>query len=200
MSPRMEKKWIVFAAVAIAVGLLIATQLSSPTYEAPDKPRVVLGTPDAAVRIVEYGDLQCPACRAAHGVVKNILEEYGDVVSYEFRHFPLEAIHPRAFVTAQAAECAHDQDSYYDFIDRVFAHQQDLSKNRLRVTADSLGLNTELFDACVDSGAKRAIVRQQQQEGRNLRVSSTPTFFVNGEVLQSWELSSFRATLDALTS
>ena len=193
----MKKKNIFVLIIALIIIAIIYTQVSSPSYDAPSRPHDVLGTSNASVKIVEYGDLQCPACKAAHGTVKTILSEYGDRVSYEFRHFPIESIHPRAFVAAQAAECANDQELYYEFIDAVFEHQNDLSRDRLKATATSLGANTTLFDSCLDSGTKSSFVRQQQREGNTLAVTSTPSFFVNNQPVGNWQLDGFRSTLDA---
>ena len=197
-------KALIAAIFVVVVVFIVYTQVQSPSYEvqspsyvSPEKPRMVLGNVNAEVKVVEFGDLQCPACRAAHGTVKTITEEYGEQISYEFKHFPLESIHPFAFVAAQAAECAHDQDIYYEFIDAVFNNQNDLSRERFKATAASLGAEQESFTACLDSGAKRTIVREHQNEGRTLQVRSTPTFFVNGQPIASWQIDSFRAALDA---
>ena len=194
----MQKKGIIIIVGVILLSAFLYTQFSSnaPSYVEPDKVRAVLGNQTATVKVVEFGDLQCPACRSAHGTVDIIVAEYGDRISYEFKHFPLESIHPLAFLSAQAAECAHDQDKYYEFIEQTFVYQHELSKARLKTTAVALGLDSALFDACLDSGVKRSFVRQHQQEARSLRVSSTPSFFVNGQLLQSWQLSAFRTTLD----
>lgn len=83
------------------------------------------GKGGSSVVIVEYSDFQCPYCARALPTVKQVLDEYGDKVMFSYKHFPLESIHPRAHIAAQAAECAGDQGKFWEFHDALFETQQD---------------------------------------------------------------------------
>lgn len=85
------------------------------------------GKADAPITIVEFSDFQCPYCSKAHPTVKQVMSEYGDKVQLVFKHFPLVSIHPRAHISAQAAECAKDQGKFWEFHDQLFEHQTDWS-------------------------------------------------------------------------
>jgi protein-disulfide isomerase len=149
--------------------------------------------PNAAVVVAEFGDLQCPSCKAAHEViVKPMLAELGSTIRYEFHQFPLSSIHRYALDAAEASECAADQGKFWEYIDIAFTRQDELSKDALKEWAAPLGLDTDLFGRCLDSHIKRDVVLEQYEAGRELGVTGTPTFFVNGRKVES--------TIDAIRS
>lgn len=137
---------------------------------------------NALVTVTEYADLQCPACRSAHGgLTKPLIEKYGTKIAYDYRHFPLASIHRHAMEAAEAAECAADQGAFWQFLDHTYEHQEDLSSDALRDWAKTLGLDVELFDRCVDSHVKRKAIQASYDEGVARGVRGTPTYFVNGQ-------------------
>src|SRR5690606_29220292 len=85
------------------------------------------GSLDAKVTVVEFGDMQCPACASAHPVVKQIINEYGDNPDFNFvfRHFPLSSIHPHAQISAEAVEAAGDQGKFWEMHDLLFTRQSE---------------------------------------------------------------------------
>ncbi len=144
------------------------------------------GNPAAAVVVEEFSDLQCPACKRAHQlIVLPLLAEEGDHIAFHFRHFPLRSIHRFAEQSAQAAECAADQGKFWEFVSDTYAHQEDLTQDDHVQRAKRLGLQEDLFGRCMRSGIKRDAVAAEFQDGRKRSVNGTPTFFVNGEVVQS---------------
>jgi len=147
--------------------------------------RVPMGNPNGAVTILEFSDLECPACRMAHaGAVIPLMEQYGKVVRLEYKHFPLRTIHRFAMDAAESSECAADQGKFWEFVDLAYEKQDDLSYDALLEWAGQLGLDVELFERCWKSHTKRSIVLADYEEGRSLNISGTPTFFVNGEKVQ----------------
>lgn len=184
---------LTFIATAFLVACFVDTTGISETSTRPPK-----GNPDAAILVEEYADLQCPACKASlETVAKPLLEKYGEAVRFEFKHFPLRSIHPFALEAAEASECAADQNKFWEFHDIVYAEQSSLSSAQLRAWADELGLNTELFERCIKSKIKREIVIGEFQAGRDLGVSGTPTYFVNGQRVES-TLEDLSAVIDQL--
>ena len=155
-----------------------------PVYLDPNAPRPILGDPDAAVKIVEFSDLQCPACKFASKFHKRFINDFGDGVSFEFKPFPL-SFHKYAFDAAEGAECANDQGKFYEFVEICFDNQADLTKSDLKKYAKQLGLDSTKFDTCLDSDEKRAIVEKYMREGYALGIPGTPTFFVNGEMIST---------------
>lgn len=144
------------------------------------------GNANSAIVIQEFADLQCPACRAAQAqIVLPIMEQYGKDVRLEFMHFPLRSIHRYALEAAEAAECAADQGKFWEYTDLVYTEQEKLNSEQLAVWAGQLGLDTELFDRCMKSHIKRDTILADYEEGRELGVGGTPTFFVQGKRVET---------------
>ena len=152
-----------------------------------EPPRVAVGVDDdpakgpakAPVTIVEFSDFQCPYCSRAEAVVKQILENYKDKVRLVYRDFPLP-MHPNASKASEAAQCANEQGKYWEYHDALYADQSKLALTDLQATAERLGLKTEAFKTCLDSGKYAAEVSKDLADGQKAGVSSTPSFFING--------------------
>ncbi len=141
---------------------------------------------NSSVVVTEFIDLQCEACRAAQTrVIKPLLEQYGSQMRYEVKHFPIFPNHRYSKEAAEAAECAADQGKFWEFEEMDYENQDDLSPAAISKWAKDLGLDMDLFERCRKSDIKMAIVEASQQEGRQLGVNGTPTFFVNGKEVES---------------
>ena len=70
----------------------------------------ILGNPNAAIKLIEYSDFECPHCKTYHNTLKQVMSEYGanGEVAWVFRHFPIAQLHSKAPKEAEAAECAAD--------------------------------------------------------------------------------------------
>lgn len=183
----------------IALIILILVLLSSvntPTYANVTSPRPILGNPDANVKIVEFSDFQCPACKATSNYPQRLLNEYGNSISIEFKHFPL-SFHNYAQKAAEAAECANDQGKFWEMADIMFANQQNLAVSDLKRYAKELELDTLLFSNCLDSGAKKDIVDKHLREGYSLNIPGTPTFIINGNMAQSIQYDAIKNMIDS---
>lgn len=141
-----------------------------------------LGPAHAAVTVVEYGDFECPNCKAAAPGVKLLLARFAGRVRFVFRHFPLEEVHPHALQAALAAEAAGGQGKFWPMHDLLFENQQHLKPRQLRGYAERLELDLERFDADMADEIYLQRVREHIEGGRRSGVRSTPTFFVNGRV------------------
>ncbi|PIR54097.1 disulfide bond formation protein DsbA [Candidatus Peregrinibacteria bacterium CG10_big_fil_rev_8_21_14_0_10_42_8] len=148
--------------------------------------RTPKGSPNATVLVEEYADLQCPACAAAHAQVTTpLLEIYSDKIRFEFHHFPLRSIHRFALDAAEMSECAADQGKFWEFIDVAYKNQSELGFEALVDWAEVVGLDVDVAERCWKSHSKRDIVLNDYKEGRDRDVAGTPTFFVNGERVQT---------------
>lgn len=161
---------------------------------------------DATITIVEFSDYQCPFCKDFFDESLPLLkQEYIDTgkVVYVFRDFPLEA-HPQAPAAATAANCAGEQNHYWDMHDQLFEHQDDWSfhdnaEEIFLQYAKQLDLNMEEFTTCLkDETQKQAIeIGNDQSDGSSYGVQSTPTFFINGKkVLGAQPAATFRTVIE----
>lgn len=172
-----------FALAAATLALVACTDTTGLSKESSRGPK---GNPNAAVTVVEFGDLQCPACQAAHAqITAPLLDKYGTQIRFEFRHFPLRSLHRYALEAAMAAECAADQGKFWEYLDLSYAEQKKLDIGQLSVWAKTLGIDTDLFDRCLGSKIKRDTVLADYEAGQKLGVSGTPTYFVNGKKVES---------------
>ncbi|HMU40778.1 MAG TPA: thioredoxin domain-containing protein [Pseudomonadota bacterium] len=140
------------------------------------------GPKDAKVTIVEFSDFQCPYCGQGRKVMEEVLSKYGNKVRVVFRDFPL-SFHDKAQKAAEAGQCAHDQGKFWEMHDWMFDNQSTLDEPALKDAARKLGLNGDKFDACLTTGAKATVVKNNMKEGGEAGVKGTPAFFVNGVFL-----------------
>lgn len=152
---------------------------------------------NGAVTVTEFGDLQCPACRAAQElIVQPLLASHGKVIRFEFKHFPLTSLHRYALTAAQASECAADQGKFWEFVDMNYKQQDKLSPEGITEWAKELKLDMDLFGRCQKSGIKKDIALNDYDEGKKLGVQGTPTFFVNGVKVET-DLTKIQEAIDA---
>jgi protein-disulfide isomerase len=167
----------------------------SPASSKPVNPQ---SNGNAAVTVVEYGDLECPACRAAWTLIDQpMLQQYGTQIRFQFKQFPLTSIHPFAMEAAEASECAADQGKFWEFVDSDYTHQDQLSSQSLQDWAQQLNLDMSLFGRCTKSHIKRKAILAEYDEGTKLGVQGTPTFFVNGQIVQDNTLESIGKMITA---
>jgi Na+/H+ antiporter NhaA len=137
------------------------------------------GPEDAPVTLVEYGDFECPYCGQAESVVRELLADFGDV-RYVWRHLPLNDVHPRAQLAAEAAEAAAQQGAFWDMSDLLLTHQDALWPRDLVEYAEQLGLDVDRFREDLRRHAGAGRVADDVESADLSGVSGTPTFFVNG--------------------
>ena len=112
-------------------------------------------------------------------MLDRILKEYGQDVRLVFKDFPLE-FHPLARPAHEAARCAGTFNKYWAYHDRLFRDQPAFSRADLLRYARDLGIPADAFAQCLDSGRFRRPVEADVEQGRQLGVTGTPTFFING--------------------
>lgn len=188
-------------ALATVVALMLAAQLSgSDTSDTPNltatetqetlvRPdsRRISDAPEGSIEFVEFLDFECEACRAAHPAVTELRERYGDQVSFIVRNFPL---HANSEAAAQAAEAAAEQGSYVDMIDLLFETQPEWGEQRTSQDdvffdlARQLGLDMDRFGSDFADPAPLELIRRDKADGLALGVQGTPTFFLDGQMLQ----------------
>lgn len=141
------------------------------------------GPANAPVTIVEFADFECPFCGALYPTMKQIEKNYADKVRLVYRQFPLTNVHPHAQKAAEASLCANEQKHFWDFYDSLFGDQSKLSIADLKQRAQTLGLDTNAFNTCIDSGKQADAIQKDKEDARKAGVNSTPTMYINGRLL-----------------
>lgn len=203
--------WGVVTFVLIIGGLWgiwnVLTQPNTPAQEKKvdvdiAKTDHVRGPQNAPVTIVEYSDLQCPACRAYAPLVKSILEKNPATVRLVYRHFPLE-MHKHAQSAAYAAEAAGKQGKFFEYHDILFDKQAEWEAAKdvtslFEKYARELKLDMKKFTTDQSSSEIKDRVESQRKSGIDLQVNATPTFIVNGIKIENPKsLDEFQKLIDA---
>ena len=159
---------------------------AQPTQEAVNVPEVnsednVKGKDNAKVTLISYSDFECPYCAKFRDTMDELLDEYGNDVRLVFRHFPL-SFHANARSAAMAAECAGEQDMFWEMYQEIFDANElgTMSVDAWKQAAEDLGLDTDQFDECLDSEKYANKINEQMQAGVEAGVRGTPATFING--------------------
>ncbi|MFA6094790.1 MAG: thioredoxin domain-containing protein [Candidatus Paceibacterota bacterium] len=153
----------------------------------------ILGDPKAPIVIIEYSDLECPACKYFQGTTNKVMETYGKEgkVALVFRHFPLykgaegyKPLHSKAGKEAEAVECAGElggSESYYKMIDKIFSvtpSNNGLDLATLPTLAKEIGLDQTKFTACLDSNKYADKVEAAYNAAVKAGVRATPSYVI----------------------
>lgn len=194
-SIRLKLKTIhLITIVLIAIVGLVAYIVFKPSQavvSADDDPFV--GPENVKVTVIEFFDFQCPACRAIEPAIKQIREAYKDRVKFVARDLPI-TYHQYAQKSAEASECAHEQDKYWEYHDLLM--NGSLDTNSLKKYAKDLGLDTTQFGQCLDSDKYFSETQKDYDDAISYGVTGTPTFFVNGKKISMQSFSDLQNAID----
>ena len=187
----ISKLGLIAGALTVALSAGTGLAFSEDRLERDGEP--MLGRADAPVTVVLFCDFQCPYCADARPVVDRLLTAYSADVRLVYRHYPVERVHADAGRAAEASMCALDQGRFWDMYASMLANQSELDLSGLIRQAGNIRLDSPSFARCLESGVHRADWRRDQTDGTSLGVTGTPTFFVNGTMIEG-------ASIDRLDS
>lgn len=147
-----------------------------------------IGDPNAKVTIIEFSDFECPFCRKAQTVNRELRNRYGDKIHWVFKDFPLN-FHANAMNAHKAANCVGTQkpDKFWTFFDSVFEKQatgkEILQKNNLRALASTMDIDMKKYDSCLEDPAMDKEIQNDIDQGQSVGVTGTPAFFINGRMI-----------------
>ncbi len=200
LKTRVGRTVLTFAAaavlIAVAVFVLVNRTASEKPVEVPadagtaqvvrDNSHRMNDNPDAEVTFVEFLDFECEGCLAAYPIVEQLRADYGDRVEFVLRYFPLPG-HFNAERAARAVEAAAQQGQLEPMYHKMYETQTQWGEQRtpaddvFRGFASELGLDMAAFDAAYNDPATSERIRLDVNDGQQLGVQGTPTFFINGE-------------------
>ncbi len=170
--------------------------------EAP-KNLPVLGSPEAKVTLVEFGDFQCPFCgkffKDSYPLIK---KEYIDTGKLKFVYVSHAFLGQESIDAAEAAKCALDQGKFWEYFNELYTHQDGENQGAfnsvaLRKFATASGLNLEIFNSCI---AANVHVKEIEAEGglaNKYGVNSTPSFIIGNQVIRgAVPIDTLRKVLD----
>jgi protein-disulfide isomerase len=145
-----------------------------------DSVGIVTGSSTAPVRITEFVDYECPACRAYRGVLSEFAQRHPNQISEVFVHFPLP-MHRFSQQAARAVECATQQGRFQEMRDRLFAQQDSFGLKPWSAYAAAAGVSdSDRFARCLNDSASVARILRGSKLAEKLELDGTPTVVVNG--------------------
>ncbi len=154
-----------------------------------------LGPEKAKVTIVVFSDFQCPHCAKLGPLFEQILDKNPATVKIVYKNFPLN-IHRYAAAAALAAAAADMQGKFWQYHDLIFENYQNLSIEKLISFASQLDLNIPEFKKYMNSNAAKIKVGRDYEEGRRLKVTGTPTIFVDGRLVRERNFDNIQKMID----
>lgn len=144
----------------------------------------IIGSPNAQITILEWGDFQCTFCYKFHESSLNIIhEEYVEtgIVNLVFKDFPLNG--PDSILAAEAAYCAEDQGKYWQYHDELYTNWAGertgwITVESLNIFAKTADLEIEKFNSCLNDHKYRQRVLELEQFGKEIGIDATPSFLI----------------------
>ncbi len=183
--------WLIgIVAVMVALALIVLVGLPAVATQSAKATGNTLGDANAPVTMEVYADLQCPACgQFDRTSLKEIEDKYVNTgkVKVVFNHFAF--IGDESTRAAEATECANDQGKFWLFVDTLYNNQAGenqgaFSDANLGKFAQQLGLDMDKYRACMSNHTHLAKIQTSTQTGSARGVNSTPTLFINGQMVR----------------
>jgi len=161
-----------------AITKAVTSKIQTEDVFSEDDPS--LGNSNAPLIIVEFADFACEYSKEVSHTIRYLATKFPEVIYYVYRDFPVVDIHPDATLAHEASECAHSQDIFWQYHDKLYANQEDFSKEALVRYAQEVGLDTTKFESCLSQNRYAPEVAKDLADGLAAGVYGTPTFFLNG--------------------
>src|SRR6266508_2564516 len=169
------------------------------------KTRHFKGDPNAPITIIEFADFQCPYCgRFFAQTEPQIDKAYLQSGKVRFGYFDFAFLGQESNWAAEAAECAADQNKFWEYHDTLYSSQSGenqgaFNKDNLKKFAEGLGLDTSAFNECFDSGKYTQLIQDESSTASSIGVRSTPTFLINGQpLIGAQPFEAFQRVIDPL--
>ena len=151
------------------------------------------GNSRAAVQIVEYIDLQCPACANGAVILRDLMGRFPDKIHIQIKYFPLVTVHAHSIRSAVFTDCAALQGKFWPFYDRLMDRQGLWSKlpvadPEFYNIATEVGLDRQTLETCVADPKIPERIYKDKEAGSSLGIQSTPTYFINGKMVVGTKL------------
>lgn len=198
-----QHTWKIVAALVLLLligAVVYSQQAAKKANEGITIEKHIKGNSDAKVELVEYSDFQCPACGQFYPYVKDIVQQYGDNLRFEYRHFPLIGLHQYAVQAAHASEAAAQQGKFWEMHDMLFENQDTWSKSSnprayFIEYAQKIGLDTSQFKLQMDAPVIDDAVQNSFNDARSRGFTGTPSFLLNGEKMEFQTFDEFKTQI-----
>lgn len=198
----MEKRWIIFIAVCIAVfaGLIWWSKSQSDNRQPASEQTTAApagktpssnytGNLKSPVELTEFVDFQCEACYAYYPITKQVEDAYKDKVKFRIRYIAFEGgDHTYSRIAARSAEAAARQGKFWEMQDKLLVNQKVWQATRnpqaeFDKYAKEIGLNMDQFAKDIASTEVDAVISKDMADAEAMGVTGTPSFAINGKLV-----------------
>ncbi|MBN2695350.1 thioredoxin domain-containing protein [bacterium] len=166
-----------------------------PSIEINLKNAPSIGKKDAPHTLIVFSDFECPYCSKFSDVLEKVQKEYPEKVAVYFKHFPL-SFHQNALPASIASFCAQKQGKFWEYHNKLFASQGNFNDSNYVAWAEELKLDKAEFEKCIKSAEAKNIILSELQEGQDIGIQGTPTFYLDGKPYNgSFEVEAFKDLL-----
>lgn len=155
-----------------------------------------------SIRIIEYSDFQCPACKYGAQQVEKLKNEYGDKITFYYKHYPL-TFHKWADDAAFFTSCINDlygSNNFWIAHDLIFKNQENITEGTfyesIRDIFSSVDFN---YNTCLNEDVPskyKEFIEASIKEGTEIGVKSTPTFIVEGYIIPGADYNKIKEAID----
>lgn len=179
--------WAIIIIIVVVFGGVLVLHNNKKTSTSAAPTEHIEGQGSTGVKLVEYGDFECPYCEEYYPIVKQVVAQYNKQIYFQFRNLPLTQIHPNAFAGARAAEAASLQGKFWQMHDTLYDNQSEWVSSSNPQTffdqyASSLGLNVTQFNSDFSSTkVDNTIDADLNAFSKTGLPEATPTFILDGQ-------------------
>jgi protein-disulfide isomerase len=196
--------WIIIVIILVVFGGVLVFHKNNTAKTAGTPTNNVEGEGKTGVKLVEYGDFECPYCEEYYPIVKQVAAQYNTQIFFQFRNLPLTQIHPNAFAGARAAQAAALQGKFWQMHDLLYDNQNQWVSSSNPETlfvgyAQSLNLNVSQFQSDYASTSVNDTIQADIAAfAKTGQPEATPTFFLDGKhITPDPTVASFSQFIDA---
>lgn len=203
--------WAVIIAIIVIVGgvLIFTSNKNDPGGSTAQASNHVEGSTSTGVKLIEYGDYECPYCGQFYPIVKQVVAANLDKIQFQFINLPLSQVHKNAFAGARAAEAAALQGKFWEMHDTLYSNQDPNGQTGWVASDDPLdqyfvsfaqqiGLNTSQFKTDFASAKVNNTINADLAKFAKTGLDeSTPTFILDGKQIHpGYNVADFQKAID----
>jgi len=174
---------------------LTQSQVQKPVYKSTDPYK---GNPQSKIVIFEYSDFSCEGCKALQATMQEVENFYGlKNIFLVWKDLPI-TVSPNNIRAHQAAHCAQDQESFWQYKDLLYQYQGVFGDSLFLELAKNLNLDQEVFQKCLDTQKYKDLVEGNFEEALGIGLDSAPTLFINNqEVRSGFNINNLRGIIES---
>ena len=158
---------------------------------------IFVGNKKATVTLEEFGEYESEVCEKANEIVKKIMKDYDGKIRFNFRHFPLTAIHQRSLKASEAAIAAGQEGKFWEMHNILFQNRRNLGTTSLKLYSKEAGVTNKRFLEDLMDATFGWQVQGDIKEGKDRGIKDIPVFFVNGEQVEKNTYEAISKLIDA---